>query len=536
MLQIILNNNVGCVALTEELVRKLTALGEDVTELNKLRWPAGASNYACGTFLVHSDDAATLRVGSLASPISVKMLDDTLPNTQGQIVADRMFQIEHRPIHIRANDAVSIPYPGLYAVKVVDERYFWPGILNSTSFDVTTTADRSAFYTATENSGSPYTWTNVLDSLLATLGIGATYSIDTTNGGVPADFLQSSEPAPYTLDRVCATLGVILVANLSPVLVGGVAFRYAIASPDSLNGNALQHNDKFLGNRTAGGAVYSGSGSYSVSWLNAIMPSSVTVRFPRQRQSSLVDAATSSTATPIVQFFTATSTSGKPQGGATGRTGYTVLVNDAMWAIGTIGSETNATALQNRADYLANCYYARWRTGVHNVRMMGWINFGRVAGELSWSLTPYGPFTDLHTAADWSIYGGDRDVVDGFNRKNVVGLGGIQTHKTFDGSLVISNDNANTMPLPGTITAHSGGPVSWAYTGSTYTGATLTVVRNDMEPVNGSPGKLGITISSAGTTSNGCTVKAIGVGAGVLFYPDPTVPGGWVFSQGNNAE
>lgn len=89
---------------------------------------------------------------------------------------------------------------------------------------------------------------------------------------------------------------------------------------------------------------------------------------------------------------------------------------------------------------------------------------------------------------------------------------------------------------PGTITASSGGPVQWNYSGMTYTGVALTIVRNDMEPVNGSPGKLGITISSAGTTSSGCTVKAIGVGAGVLFYPDPTVPGGFMFSEPNSAE
>lgn len=90
--------------------------------------------------------------------------------------------------------------------------------------------------------------------------------------------------------------------------------------------------------------------------------------------------------------------------------------------------------------------------------------------------------------------------------------------------------------LPGSITASSGGPTSFAYTAQTYTGTTLVKVRNGAEPFNGSPGKLGITISSSGTTSSGCTVKAIGVGYETLFWPDPTVPGGFVFSAPNSGE
>jgi len=88
------------------------------------------------------------------------------------------------------------------------------------------------------------------------------------------------------------------------------------------------------------------------------------------------------------------------------------------------------------------------------------------------------------------------------------------------------------------ITASSAvSSVQWNYTAQSYGGAiTYSVVRNGMEPVNGSPGKLGITVNSSGTTNGGCTVKAIGTNAEVLLFPDPTVPGGWMFSQANSAE
>ncbi len=93
-------------------------------------------------------------------------------------------------------------------------------------------------------------------------------------------------------------------------------------------------------------------------------------------------------------------------------------------------------------------------------------------------------------------------------------------------------------PVWGTITASSAvSSVQWNYTAGSYTGSIVySPLRNLMEPLNGAPGPLGITVNTSGTTSGGCTVKAIGVGAGVLIFPDPTVAGGFAFSCPNSAE
>lgn len=95
-----------------------------------------------------------------------------------------------------------------------------------------------------------------------------------------------------------------------------------------------------------------------------------------------------------------------------------------------------------------------------------------------------------------------------------------------------------TMAVYGKITASSAvSSVEWNYTAQNYTGTvTYARVRNGMEPVNGSPGKLGVTVATSGTTNGGCTVKAIGTNAEVLLFPDPSVSGGWMFSMANSAE
>ena len=482
-----------CVALTEEIAGALSALGEDVSQLNQLSWPVGASNPARGVFLLHSDQAVALAAGNRARPIPVVFVDDTLPDAVGRFTVP-MYQIEHRPVHISTVGAV---YPGLYAVTLVDARYFWQGVLTTLSFDVTTSADRTAYYDETKNTGAAWTWPGIIGQLAGLLGVTIDTSQVTGIAGDPVDFLWTYEPIPLALDRICATLGMVFSV--------GIDGTFAVVPPASLNAYAFQHTTMFLRERMAGGVIRNAWNTDGVAWLNTVMPTAVIVRFPRQIPGG-PDAHDAANPAPLRQYFLASSTVGKPAG-TTGRSGLTVTVNDTLWAVGAVGAETNLTALRARADAVATAYYARYALTLHNVRLMGFLNLGPIAGTVSWRLTAGGPFTELHTTD--MLDGGTRDVGEGFNRKNVVGLGGIQTHRTFDGSLVISSDPA---PQLATITGYTGaGPVSWGPYQVTFPNGATGNAYNGFEPVNGTPGTLGVNVGTDGSvTGTACFVKPIG--------------------------
>jgi hypothetical protein len=474
-------NNIGCVAITPELAAELSALGEDVSKLNRMDWPAGASRYARGVFLMYSEDAQSLAAGDRTAAVTLVMSDDQLPGDSGMIRADKLYQIEHRPIHTMPQSQSNEPYTGLYAVTLVDERYFWSGIIVNAGYNVTSSGDRSVYYTSTKNGGSAYTWNTLVASILSAIGItsASSYSI-TEPSGPPTDYLVNGVKASHLLDRVCAALGYLFVALPAAT---GAGIRYQILQPSQgLESNGMSHNGAWITERIAGGTSYQNAGTDGPLWLNAIMPSSVTVLFPRQIPSTTVDNATSSTSPPLVQFYTATSTSGKPSG-VTGRTGYAAILNDSMWAIGPIGAETNATALQTRADELSGIYYQRWQTSKNNVRLRGWENIGPVAGDVTWRLTMDGPYTEMMTGPNLDLWGGTRDVIDGVLDKPIVGLGVIQTHKTFDGGLIISSPTTS---------------------GSTPSGSTISVVTNvsNIANMTATVNKQTITVLGTGATSS----------------------------------
>lgn len=512
-------SEVGACALTSEILREFATMGEDASALNRITWRAGAGNYSEATILMRAPDVSVL-LGAATNTVTIKIGD--FSDSNRQVFCNQMYLLEPRPVHVGINDS-------LYAVRFVDARYFWKGIAANHAYNVTTTWDRNSFYTQSESGGTtPYTWAQIITGLLGDLNLSSdcVNNLDMVTGtATPNDFLMDNEPVGEMLDRVLAIFGAVLVAYPTP---GGSGKRYLIDYVRSFNQNALKTNDAFLSERTAGGVVYdAGNISGTGQLLNNIMPCNVTIKFPRQIPATAGDYPSSSDPPPMRQFKTLTSDVGIPSG-LTGRIGYTAIVNDALWAIGPIGSETNLTALQARADAISTAYYQRWKLAAINCRTSGVINPLPIAGTVEWHHTATGVYTDVHSLRDLL-----RDADD---TGRFYSLGNIQTWKTFDGATVISDNTPGIMPLPGSITASSGGPTSFAYTASTYTGTTLVTVRNGAEPFDGSPGKLGITISSSGTTSGGCTVKAIGVGYETLFWPDPTVAGGFMFSVPNSGE
>jgi hypothetical protein len=443
-------NNLPCVAITPDLAERLCELGEDPAKLNYLRWPAGASNYAQGVFLMHSDDARQLASTDRSVAVALALTDDTQTRPQDGVINPGMYQIEHRPVHtISVNGTTT----SLVAVTVVDTRYFWTGTLVNDGYNMTTTGDRTAYYTQSELTGSPYTLTQLINVLLTSLGITSVTEV-VAPAATPNDQLINGERAGDALDRLLASAGLVLFAY--PTVTGGK--WYCIDAPSRFNVNTLLANDRFLADRVAGDIVSTAGTADGRAWYNATMPSSVTVLFPREIPASAGDTAASANPPVMRQFYTKTSTAGKPSG-VTGRAGYTEALHDTMWAIGTIGSETNAAALATRADAIATAYYARYSVNRTVCKLKGYAAVAPIPGVVTWRLTPTGPYTEINTNENWGIYGGNTDVVDGFNRKRVIGLGGTQTFQSFDGSLYVGSKATppGTVVVVGLSAIHTGG-------------------------------------------------------------------------------
>lgn len=456
-------NGLPCVAVTAELAACISELGENPADFNWLSWPAGASNYAESVLLMHSDDAAKLAKGDRSVSVALVFSDDTQSRPQdGQIKPTSMYQIEHRPIHTMSGASNT----SLVAVRLVDARYFWAGIMVNDGYNMTTTADRSVYYDQSEAAGpTAYTFDTLIALLLSTIGISGTTSAASASG-TPNDQLINGERACDALDRLLASAGMVFYAY--PSAVSGKS--YCIDNPSRFNTNVALANDRFLPDRIAGDVVYTSGDANGKAWLNAIMPSSVTVLFPREIPSSAADTGSSTNPPVLRQFYKVVSTANKPSG-VTGRSNFTAIVHDTLWARGPIGSETNAAALATRADVIAGVYYGKFKANHTACRLKGWAAVAPIPGEVVWRLTPSGPYTDIHTNSNWGIYGGDVDVVDGFNRKRVSGLGGIQTFRSYDGSLYLSGTASGS--ATGLITGAGSLPDAYYFFKIRGNGATL---------------------------------------------------------------
>jgi hypothetical protein len=157
-----------------------------------------------------------------------------------------------------------------------------------------------------------------------------------------------------------------------------------------------------------------------------------------------------------------------------------------------------------------------------------------------WYSTREGAFTAVRMNSDRDFFPADtqRKTLDAVANQLVTGLGGQQSGMALNGSRLVWPSGSGG-GVSGTITASSSLTLtSWAYTCQSYTGAIVYApCRNGCEPCEGSPGKLGVNVASDGTVNGGaCVVQPIGVGCEVDLRPDPTTPGGWLFSVPNSAQ
>lgn len=560
-IQLLINNNYAVIVITNEIAEWLQGIGEDPLKLNSMHWEGvGASKWSTGRFLITKETSDYLKNLNRSSPVLLTFIDEQAKNSAGTVSFDQLYQLPHRPIHLRY-DAGGNVIDGIFELTLVDERYFWQGnpTTASSSLNVTLPQDRTKYFDNTTNgANTPWAWTDLVTKLLSNLGISNSVAnnISLDSGSqTPSDALFFDEPAAVTLDRVLASIGCVLGVRWN---AAGGTKRYIIDTPFNLTSNIGDIEDSLLDDRYLGGAAYIPGSPDGNAWLDAIMPAGVIVRFPRQLQSTGTDSESASKPGELNQFFIATSIAGKPTN-TTGRVGQNVVINDSMWAIGPIDSETNATALQQRADYLAKQYYRRWKLPQIDVKIRGFYSFSSAwCGQIDWCLLPTAPLTIARV--NWKtmgLWGGDEDVgFEGFNRKRVVGVGGVQAIKTFDGSLLLVSPNQSTFEAR--ITNKSGAFPAWTYTiqrvtkkDTTQTGYLQWVTdgtdlsatnRSEFAPQSSYPYTYGngvtITASDGTVNSGSCKIAPIGVGAVVNVSTDIDQSGNTVysFSEMNSAQ
>jgi len=447
----------GCVAMTQALVNWMSRVGINHHAFNRFHWPAGASKWAKGHFLVTRDTMRKLMTGDYGRTVTLKIEDDTLDGTAGSVSCDRMYMLPPTPIASVGVGGVSDTADGLYQLCLVDERYYWQYqyLAPTQDFNVTMAEDRTKLIDASQNGGAAHTWLTMVTELVGGIGLNiaddTTISLDPSSTGDddPYDYLQQFDNKALFLDRVVATLGLVFAADWNPGQ--HQVRRYTITVPSQLNEEAsglVSPGASYSKDLLAGGMIYNIASAEGRKWFDATIPDSVTVIFPRQVDfDEEMDEANGDVPT-IQQYYTPSGVNAGVPTGTTGRAGIDMRVYDNMWALG-VGTPTNSVALLARAKYLSRRFYNRFKVVKIDALLRGIHNIGVWPGYVEWHVGVSGPTTKLKVSDDWYGYGGDKDVVAGFHNHRIVGLGSIQVGKTFDGSVFITDQRVASLNIDG---------------------------------------------------------------------------------------
>ena len=460
--------SIECLAITKEIADYLISIGEDITKLNKIEVPWGASQFTTCTVLISDDNL---------SGIQPDLENDVIFNSgQSSHTFKKMFLMSAIPIveTFSAAETMARPLKSFYKITLVDARYsaknFQMKNTSDNMYNVTKSTDRSQYLVATTDSGTPFTWQQLLTQVISSASILTTVinpAVFTPfAGNVPQDFIWSGvESVPVVIDRICARLGAAFVYDFS-------TGNYAIDIPSNLSWDYISASNHLI----SGGCIWDGSkppDSDNVptsSLLSRQMPGTVIVNFPMDWQTQPTDTNFDSS---LYQFFTSITTSGKPTG-YTGNIGG-VYINDLTWATPvdpTTGIPGNSSTLNTLATKIAASYYARWKTP--NVAAT-YSGFGfppsGVIGTLVFQSTYMGIVTHINTGIDWYLYGAQKQVLDFNGNNKIIGTGNILAYKSFDGSIFITDTVppvekgvVTTPPTVGGETTESAATDSWDIT------------------------------------------------------------------------
>lgn len=515
----------GAIAITEEMAQYLAGIGDNPASFNKITWRgAGCSRYSEAVILCSYANAQAALNGTLSNASTITI--GNLSGTPTERFSAAMYLIEAKPIQLSFNTG-GHAQAGMYALKFVDNRYFLKGIEfdKETGYNVTIPGSRSSYFTQSQSSGSPYSWAQIISDLTTAMGISPANNLTYANAGDPIDFIFQGESAAELLDRVLCALGACLVAQPNNL--------YTIDLIRNFNHTQANQEDSYVSERVGGGMIYAQTSGQFNKILNSAMPSSVTVRFPRQL-SSVDDSANSTYPSAINQYYYQKSVTATASGiGVPGRAGYVAIINDTMWALGNPGSETNTSNLTTRASFVATSYYSRWQTFADSTRFRGIVNpmtgsnFNGFTGTITFCHTMQGTFTDF--VNDFSMFpvGGDGDAISGKSISRVMGNGDIQAWRAFDGTVYLSSTNTDQRAKILSVASGST-PGPWAYIGQTPSGSNITLM-NTMEPCDGSPGSLGVNVASNGTVNGGtCVVQSLGPNENFIPYYTDSNGTNWV--------
>jgi len=411
---------VRCLSMTPEIADVMRSQGLDPSAVNRLVWPAfGASRYATCTLLMHTNDVETLATIPYDGDVSLgpKVYVDLIYGTQTfpQMVLGRT-------VPLLASEASK----ALFLVEIHCRRYLWRQVRAraSTAVDAIDrghgynirSVSRGRFVARTLNGGTPWTPKQIVERVLAgdaanglpalqlstdnyissVVGSDTGYPIeDTSRPGV--DF-HAADSAPGLIDSALAKAGCVLA--FVPSTTSGKTYDIAIHQIGSGEARGVTFLTTYGPELIAGGletvvdtTLVSGWTTGAKQWAKANRdilrrdcPDKVRVYFPF----SLADNAESG-------VFAASGDQSVLDGKigtiptwdtATGRPFATPpdanspklyhIIDD--WPLvtkrsgsGTSGDIYDSTTMQNRAEQVGICYFARYECGAADMWLRGWV-------------------------------------------------------------------------------------------------------------------------------------------------------------------
>lgn len=301
--------------------------------LNQFYYPCGAGSWAEGYFLLdevgYQQYLASYASGAFAAPFV--MMDGS-----GQGITTNLYALSARPLNKVqvAVDAEGDLPPGFYLLHLVDERYWWQ------------------FQDVAVQPLTSTTWAGMYTALAGLLGITL------TNDTIPSAYLQPC--LDCALDAQSSNAAVILDAvasNCGQTIVRAYDGTYT-ASSNSTHNTTFAANLLDFPSWMAGGDLFA-SGSAA---LNALLPASVVVAFPKFSQGVAVNCRSNRYPFGLQagDFYTVSTAISAVSGysGLTGKgTKYFHDTAAALFTLPTDSTPTNNTTLQALALQIAQDYY-----------------------------------------------------------------------------------------------------------------------------------------------------------------------------------
>lgn len=452
----------GVVAITAEVAAAIRSAGFDVSTFDVFHWPIGAARWGVGRYLIHEDTYNEIFTG-FSSTVRQSF-------RVGPVVFNKVFVRGPQPIFISEKQGI------VYAIDVIDERFFMnQRRVTAAKFNISTD-DRTTFYKSSLKDGeTEYTPRQAIDEILTEIGL-ADYELPATvteldDADNLRDFDLSGQTAGEIVDTILAACGCVFVAHPSDTH-SGFNVRYTVRTLSSGSADAKIFLDAFNADFLGGGMIapprdiedpseiLSRRSLGQPPMLNSEVPSDVEVAFPLANEGGTGyvfndDRETETNRNFVTDRFhvinpALTEATGFPKD-VTGNE-QTLRVYDGVWAlVDSAGTITNSTALSTRAAAVAKRYYDRYRTGAGHYLYRGILVFGQWSGALdvSYSVTDAGPFTRIRSTFHDPRYGYSRR--EFLSSDDILAIGGIRPIPRPDGRLLLDSPVISTTRYPATV-------------------------------------------------------------------------------------